>query len=49
MKEIVLNLTIEEVNLILNALGNLPFNQVQALISKITLQGNSQIQEQKPE
>ncbi len=37
-----LNLSYEEVNLILKALGNMPFNEVYDLIGKIHEQANSQ-------
>jgi hypothetical protein len=43
MKEINLQLTIEEANLILEALGNLPFVKVYALISKIQAQAGQQL------
>jgi hypothetical protein len=37
-----LHLTVEEVNVVLQSLGNLPFNQVFDLIGKIHDQANSQ-------
>lgn len=41
-KDIQLNLNFEEVNVILKALGNLPFNEVYDLIGKIHEQANNQ-------
>mgnify|MGYP003994061241 CR=1 FL=1 len=41
--EINLTLTIDETNLILEALGNLPFSKVFTLISKIQEQASQQI------
>ena len=38
-----LNLFLEEVNLILGSLGNLPFNQVSGLIEKIKAQAIPQL------
>lgn len=43
MKEVNLKLTIEEANVILNALGNLPFVQVNQLIAKIQSQAGQQL------
>ncbi len=43
MKEINLQLTIEEANLVLEALGNLPFAQVFTLIGKIQEQAGQQL------
>jgi hypothetical protein len=43
MKEIQLTLTVEEVNKILNALGNLPYIQVFEMISKIQTQADHQL------
>ncbi len=40
-----LELTIEETNGVLAALGQMPFNQVQALIAKIQQQASGQLQE----
>lgn len=45
MKEINLTLTIEEANLILESLGNMPFKTVFSLINKIQTQAASQLQE----
>jgi hypothetical protein len=44
MKDVQFNLTLEEANLILNALGNLPFHQVSGLIAKLHTQANKQLQ-----
>lgn len=41
-KHIQLDLNFEEINVILKALGNLPFNEVYDLIGKIHEQANSQ-------
>lgn len=41
-KNIKLELNFEEVNIILKALGNLPFNEVYDLIGKIHEQANTQ-------
>jgi hypothetical protein len=43
MKEIALKLTVDEANLILQALGNLPFAQVYGLIEKINQEASSQL------
>ncbi len=43
MKEVNLNLTVEETNLILEALGNLPFVRVYGLINKIQAQAQHQL------
>ena len=43
MKEINLKLTIDEANVVLNALGNLPFVHVQQLIGKIQIQAGQQL------
>ena len=42
-REIDLQVSVDEVNLILEALGNLPFVKVYALIGKIQQQANQQI------
>ena len=47
MKEINLQLTIDEANLILEALGNLPFVKVYALIGKIQEQAGQQLNAEK--
>ena len=44
MNEIRLTLTLEEVNILLNALGTQPYAQVQPLIAKIQTQGSTQLQ-----
>ena len=43
MKEIQLSVTIDEANLILEALGNLPFTKVYELIGKIQEQASEQL------
>ena len=43
MKEVNLSFKLEEVNLILTALGNLPFIQVHELIAKIQTQATPQL------
>ena len=43
MNEIKLTVKIEEVNLILSALGNLPFIQVHELFAKIQTQATEQL------
>ena len=43
-----LNLFLEEVNLILGSLGNLPFNQVSGLIEKIKAQAIPQLPQETP-
>jgi hypothetical protein len=43
MKEINLTLNIEEINLVLSSLGNLPFIQVHELIGKIQSQASAQL------
>jgi hypothetical protein len=48
MKEINLQISIDEANLILEALGTMPFVQVYALIGKIQAQAGEQIQAAKP-
>ncbi len=44
MEEIKLQLTIEETNLILESLGQLPFKTVHGLIGKIQQQASAQLQ-----
>lgn len=44
MNEINLQISIDEANLILESLGNLPFVQVYALIGKIQAQAGEQLQ-----
>ncbi|HQU58022.1 MAG TPA: hypothetical protein PLU64_02475 [Saprospiraceae bacterium] len=48
MKELELKLSVDEVNQILEGLGNLPFKQVFALINKIQNQAEAQLQEAPP-
>ncbi len=43
MKEITLTVKVEEINLILSALGNLPFIQVHELFAKIQTQATEQL------
>jgi hypothetical protein len=45
--EIKLNLTVDEVNIILNALVCRPYAEVAELIGKIQSEGNKQLQEHK--
>ncbi len=44
MQDIQLRLSIDELNLILEAVGNLPFPRVYALVSKIQSQAAGQLQ-----
>ena len=48
MKNIQLDLTIEDTNLILEALGTLPFAQVYVLIGRIQERARKQIDDQQP-
>jgi hypothetical protein len=48
MKDISLTLTIEETNLVLEALGNLPFARVFAVIGKIQEQARQQLSDDTP-
>lgn len=43
MKEITLTLTVEEVNLVLEAIGQLPFVKVYSLVAKLQKQAQEQI------
>jgi hypothetical protein len=45
MKTINLQLSVEEANLVLEALGNLPFSRVYALIAKMQEQARQQLQD----
>lgn len=45
-KDIILSLTIDEVNVIFKALGERPFNEVFELIGKINAQANEQLKEE---
>jgi hypothetical protein len=47
MNEITLKLTLEEVNLILNALGTQPFAQVHQLVAKVQTQGSDQLRHEE--
>jgi hypothetical protein len=38
-----LNLTVDQINIILNALGNAPYVQVSAVIAEIQKQGQAQL------
>jgi len=44
MNDITLTLTLNEVNLIMSALGNAPYVQVAELISKVKAQAQSQLE-----
>ena len=44
-KTLKLELTVDEVNVILEALGSLPFQQVYGIIHKIHNQANAQLEE----
>jgi hypothetical protein len=48
MREITLTLTVEETNLVLDALGNQPFKEVYGLIGKIQNQAAAQLSEPSP-
>ena len=43
MKNIDLQLTVDEINLVLEALGNLPFARVYTLVAKIQQQASQQL------
>lgn len=43
IQEIQLKLTVDETNLVLNALGNMPFTQVYQLVNKIQQQASEQL------
>jgi hypothetical protein len=43
VQEIELKLTVEEVNLVLEGLGNLPFKQVYGLVTKLQEQAGPQV------
>jgi len=49
MKPIQLTLTLEETNIILEALGQMPFAKVYQVIEKIQQQANQQLQESQNE
>lgn len=44
MEQISINLTLEEVNTILESLGRLPYNEVFQLIHKVKAQAEAQVQ-----
>lgn len=44
-----LELTLDEINAILNSLGNLPYSQVSLLIEKVRGQAIPQLQQNQPE
>jgi hypothetical protein len=48
MKEIELKVTIDETNLILEALGNLPFARVYSLVAKVQAQAREQLDQTEP-
>jgi hypothetical protein len=48
MKDISLTLTIDEANLVLEALGTLPFTRVFTLIAKIQEQATQQLRDDTP-
>ena len=43
MRDLTLNLSIDEINLILEAVGNLPFHRVYALVGKVQKQASEQL------
>jgi hypothetical protein len=45
MKEIIFKLNIDEINLALTALGNMPYIQVHDLINKIQIQAKTQLKD----
>ena len=46
-KNIVISLNVEELNIILNSLSELPFKEVYTLIGKLNQQANEQIKKNK--
>jgi hypothetical protein len=48
MQDIQLRLTIDELNLVLEGIGNLPFARVFALVGKIQAQAGEQLQAKAP-
>jgi len=48
MEKITLSLTLDEANLLLKALGEMPFREVFELIGKIQQQANQQLQDTNP-
>jgi len=49
MNPLKLDLTLDEVNTVLDTLGNLPYKQIAALFEKIKSQAVAQLEEQKTE
>ena len=49
MNQLKLELTLDEVNTVLDTLGNLPYKQIAALFEKIKSQAVAQLEEQKAE
>jgi len=45
MKEVNLKLTVNEVNMVIKALGQFPYNQVYEVVSKIHTQASDQVQD----
>jgi hypothetical protein len=48
MNQLKLELTVDEVNVVLDALGNLPLKQVAALFEKVKSQAVAQLQPEEP-
>jgi len=48
MPELELKLTLQEINVLLEALGGLPYKQVYQLVAKIQQQAQAQLQENSP-
>ena len=49
MNPLKLELTLDEINTVLDTLGNLPYKQIAALFEKIKSQAVTQLEEQKAE
>ena len=47
MKELTFTLTVEETNLVMQGLGNMPFAQVHELVGKFQKQASEQVNEAK--
>lgn len=47
MEKLQLNLTVNEINLVLDALSNMPFKQISQIIQEITKQANEQLNKEK--
>jgi hypothetical protein len=45
MKDVKINLNINELNLVLRALSNMPYNQVNTLIEKLQQQARTQLEQ----